>query len=69
MNETAKVRTLLGELERSRAVLAKIVAFYGCYLKQTQDARARTAEQAIVLADILVNYYPRIFSACSASRR
>ncbi len=57
MNGTTKVRTLLSELEKSRAVLTRIEVFHDRYLKDTQDLRARSAEQAIVLADILVSYY------------
>jgi hypothetical protein len=57
MIESAKVRILLSELEKSRSVLARMADFYDRYLKQTQDARERTTEQVIVLADILVNYY------------
>ena len=57
MNETAKVRTLLSEMEGSRAVLARIIAFYDRYLGQTQGAETRTTEQAIVLSDLLVSYY------------
>ena len=57
MNEGAKVRILSSELEKSRAVLARIVDFYDRYLDKTQDVRERTTEQAIVLADVLVSYY------------
>lgn len=57
MNETAKVRTLLSEIDKCRAVLGRIVAFYDEYLDQTQGARAKTTEQAIVLSDIWVSYY------------
>ena len=57
MSTSARVWTLLGELEKSRAVLARIADFHDRYLEQTQDARDRTTEQAIVLADILVSYY------------
>jgi hypothetical protein len=57
MNDSARVWTLLSELEKSRSVLTRIVDFYDRYMDQTQDAREQTTEQAIVLADILVNYY------------
>jgi len=57
MNETARIRTLISELEKGRAVLVKIVSFYDRYLAETQNVRARTTEQAIVVADILVSYY------------
>ena len=57
MNESARILTLLSELDKSRSVLARIVSFYDRYREETQDAQARTTEQAIVLAEILVNYY------------
>jgi hypothetical protein len=57
MNETARVRTLLSEIEKSRTVLARIESFYDEYLDQTQDVSQATTEQAIVLSEILVNYY------------
>ena len=57
MNENPRVLTLSSELQKSRGVLARIVDFYDRYLDQTHGARARTTEQAIVLADILVSYY------------
>ena len=52
----ARVLTLLGELEKSRAVLARIVDFHDRYVERTH-LRERTTEQAIVIADILSNYY------------
>ncbi len=57
MSESARIRTLLSELEKSRTVLTRIADFYCRYLNQTHDAHERTTEQAIVLSDILVNYY------------
>jgi hypothetical protein len=57
MNENARILTLLSELDKSRSVLARIVIFYDRYREETHDAQARTTEQAIVLVEILVNYY------------
>jgi hypothetical protein len=57
MSDSTRILSLLSELEKSRAVLARILNFYDRYLDQTQGARERTTEQAIVLADILVSYY------------
>jgi hypothetical protein len=57
MTETAKIRTLLSEIDKSRTVLGRIEAFYLDYLAKTQNACAATTEQAIVLSDILVSYY------------
>ena len=57
MNGIAKIKTLSSELEKSRTVLARIVTFYEHFLAETDNARARTTEQAIVLADVLVSYY------------
>jgi hypothetical protein len=57
MPARAQLLTLLAEIERSRAVLARIDTFYLDYLRQTDQVAARTQEQAIVLADVIVSYY------------
>ncbi len=57
MSEIPKIRVLLGEIGKSRSVLSRIAGFYDRYLAETDNARARTTEQAIVLSEILANYY------------
>ena len=57
MSSEAQVRTLLSEIEQSRAVLGRVAAFYQEYLARTDEVRDRTAEQAIVLAEVFVSYF------------
>lgn len=57
MNETTSIQVLISEFEKGRAVLARIDAFYGDYLRRTDGAEARLAEQAIVIADSLAGWY------------
>src|SRR3990172_12226360 len=57
MSSEAQVRTLLSEIEQSRAVLGRVAAFYQEYLARTNEVRDRTAEQAIVLAEVFVSYF------------
>ena len=57
MSETAKLQTLLSEIEKSRSVLNRICGFYEDCRTSTHDFAGRTTEQSIVIADILVSYY------------
>jgi hypothetical protein len=57
MSGKEQVRVLMGELEKHQAVLGKISTFYDGYVLQTVGLRDRTPEQAIVVADVLANYY------------
>ncbi len=57
MSREAELRTLISELQKGQAVLQKVVAFYEAYLARTRQLSERTAEQAIVLADVFASYY------------
>jgi len=57
MTETAPILVLISEIERGRAVLERIDAFYRDYLRRTSGARDRRTEDAIVIADSLSSYY------------
>lgn len=57
MSGENQVRVLVSELEKHQAVLEKITAFYDGYLEKTAGLKDRTSEQAIVVADLLANYY------------
>lgn len=57
MSGEPQIRILISEIEKGCAVLRRITAFYEGYLAKTNNARDRTPEQAIVLADIFASYY------------
>lgn len=57
MSVEAQVRLLVSEIEKHQTVLARIAAFYDDYLSKTANLADRTPEQAIVVADLLTNYY------------
>lgn len=57
MSSEAQVRTLISEIEKACSVLGRITAFYEQYVVQTENVRAQTPEQAIVLAEVFANYY------------
>jgi len=57
MSAKTDVRVLIKELEKSLAVLDKMHAFYESYTKTLPPASQRTTENAIVLAEILTNFY------------
>lgn len=53
MNAEAKILSLMGELERTRNLLGRIERFYD----ERFPAKQRTADLAIILSEILGNYY------------
>ena len=53
MNADSRIHSLLGELERTRALLRRIERFYDERFPTDQ----RTADSAIILSEILGNYY------------
>ena len=53
MSAESKIHSLLGELERTRALLRRIEEFYD----ERFPAEERTTDAAIVLSEILGNYY------------
>ena len=53
MNAESRIRSLLGELERTRSLLQRIERFYD----ERFPAEQRTADSAIILSEILGNYY------------
>lgn len=57
MSSETQIRTLISEIEKGCTVLGRITDFYEGYIAQTQNARDRTPEQAIVLADVFASYY------------
>lgn len=56
MNEEAEIRTLLGELEKSRQVLGRVLGFLADYRRRIAN-QPRSTEQAIVLSDLATTYY------------
>ena len=53
MNAESRIHSLLGELERTRTLLHRIERFYD----ERFPSKQRTAEAAIILSEILGNYY------------
>lgn len=56
MSDRDSVRKLLNQIDKSRAVLHRIDAFYQHFVRE-QDLTRREVPQAIVISDLLVNYY------------
>jgi hypothetical protein len=57
MPADSRIALLLAEMEKTQSVLARIDAFYREQRRRLDEDAARTTEQAIVLADVLVSYY------------
>ena len=57
MSVDSQIGTLLGQIAKSRGVLARIEAYYDEYAGGCADPESRTRENAIVLSEILCNYY------------
>lgn len=57
MSGTAQIEILLGEIARSRQVLRRIEQYCDEYCASAIDPAAPTRENAIVIAEILANYY------------
>ncbi|MEW6756573.1 MAG: hypothetical protein AB1505_37215 [Candidatus Latescibacterota bacterium] len=57
MSVPTKLSVLLSEVPRSREVLGRIEGYYDEYSQSAVDPAAPTRENAIVVAEILVNYY------------
>ncbi len=57
MTETSPIQVLILELDKARAVLARIEGFYAELLKEEAPLVNRTTRNAILLADVLVSYY------------
>ena len=53
MSAEGKIQTLLGELDRTRVLLNRIETFYD----ERFPAKEKTPEAAIILSEILGNYY------------
>jgi hypothetical protein len=56
MSEEAEIRTLLGELEKSRNVLGRVALFRADYQARIAG-QPQATDQAIVLSDLVVTYY------------
>lgn len=57
MSAMAEVRTLVGEVERTRMLLDRIDTFYREFLERRAPERQRLPEDAIVIAEVFVNMY------------
>ena len=57
MTGTAPIQVLIFELEKGRAVLGRIAAFYQAYLPRITGAEGRLTEHAIVIANSLAAWY------------
>ena len=57
MSAQDRINTLLSEIAKSREVLARIEGYYDEYSSSAVDSAAPTRENAIVLSEILCNYY------------
>ena len=57
MSAEDRINTLLGEIAKSRQVLARIEGYYDEYSISSVDPASPTRENAIVLSEILCNYY------------
>lgn len=56
MSDRDSVRRLANQIENSRKVLRRIEMFYQDFVR-SQDLARREVPQAIVISDLLVNYY------------
>jgi len=56
MSARSSVRALIDRIEKGREVLQRIREFYQEYLEE-QDLGRREVPQAIVISDVLINYY------------
>ena len=56
MNTADEIKTLIGEINSSLAVLKKITNFYDEHTTK-EAAQKQTIENAIILSDIFVNFY------------
>ena len=57
MTETSPIQVLISEIEKSSQALQKINDFYQSYALRLPPSPNRTLEQAIVISELLVNYY------------
>ncbi len=57
MNAMAELKTLAGEIERTRVLLDRIDGFYRDFLARRVSGQQRMPEDAIVIADVFVNMY------------
>lgn len=57
MSAMAEVKTLVGEVERTRALLDRIDTFYREFLARRGPGHQRMPEDAIVIAEVFVNMY------------
>jgi hypothetical protein len=57
MSEMTSVVVLLSEIEKGLAVLQRIDGFYRGFLDKHKGDELRSTENAIVIADLLANYY------------
>ena len=57
MSMQDELRTLISEFEKSETALAKITSFHQDYVSRNRDLADTTTEQAIVIAEVLTNYY------------
>ena len=57
MTGTAPIQVLIFELDKARAVLGRIEGFYAALQTEDRPLVHRTTRNAILLADLLVNYY------------
>ncbi len=57
MIENKRVRDLIKIIEKNRKVLQRLDDFYTEFVNKREDISKRETSQAIVIADILVNYY------------
>jgi hypothetical protein len=57
MKDDAALSALLGELAKTRSVLARIERYYDEYRRASLNTEAPSTENRIVIAEILANYY------------
>lgn len=57
MTVEKKISILKSEISKNRSVLKKIYDYYQTYIKEVYDPETKKTDQAIVISDIICNYY------------
>jgi len=57
MSAEIKLLTLKSEIKKGMSVLAKITRYYNDYIENEFDPNAKRTDHAIVISDLICNYY------------